>query len=107
MLRTWAIPLLSCVAGCASQATSQTSVFETKLQEAVGRTYSSTEWGKPTGATVRQVAETPTNRTVEYRWKNGCTFVITVDAKTDIISGWRFTENEAECRAVESYTFGT
>jgi hypothetical protein len=107
MLRTWAIPLWCCVAGCTSHATSQVAVFETKLQAAVGQSFTSTEWSKPTGATVLQLEQTPKHRTIEYRWKNGCTFVIVVETKTDIISGWRFTENEAECRAVKTYTFGT
>ena len=107
MFRTWAIPLCCCVVGCANHATSQVAVFETKLQAAVGQNFTTSEWGKPTGATVRYLAETPTHRTVEYRWKNGCTFVILVEPKTDTISGWRFTENEARCREMKTYSFGT
>lgn len=93
--------------GCANWSHGGEPAFETKLNASVGRSFYSTDWSRPTGAQVREIEISETQRGVEYRWLNGCVFVILIDAQTNIITGWSFTQGEAECRSVRGHAFGT
>lgn len=69
--------------------------------------FASTDWNRPTGAQTRRLPEAEGKKYYEYAWRNGCAFVIAVDASTDVILSWRYSANPDACRSVRSYTFGT
>lgn len=83
------------------------SVYEVKLNAAVGKPFAETDFSKHLPASVSRLPDADGKHVYQYRWKSGCVFVVLVDKKTGLIVSWKFVENEAACRAVEPYTFGT
>ena len=110
--RLLTIAVLSCLAllgvsGCAASPRAGDGILVAKLDASLGKEFASTDWSRPTGARTRQLPAQGDKKEYEYGWANGCVVVLSVEASTDRIVAWRFAENEAACRAIAGYTFGT
>jgi len=102
-----ALALLASVVGCAAVRDDGVSVVESKLNASVGKQFDATDWSKPTGAVTRVLPGTSGNREIEYLWRNGCAFVVSIDRSTHEILSWRYSAQPELCRSMRSYTFGT
>lgn len=83
------------------------SIVEYKLQISVGLRFSESEWSKPNGAVRKKLAGEGVNDLYEFSWKNGCSVIISVENKSDKISGWKYASTSDLCRNIKDYRFGT
>ncbi|HEY6511010.1 MAG TPA: hypothetical protein VI032_03480 [Burkholderiaceae bacterium] len=102
-----ALALVASIQGCAAPRGDDVPVIEHKLNSSVGKRFDATDWSKSTGAVTRTLPDSNGNREIEYLWKNGCSFVVSIDRSSQAIVSWRYSSKPELCQTIRSYTFGT
>jgi hypothetical protein len=82
-------------------------VVPSKLQAAVGQPFSSTEFSKPTVLSRTRLPDEDGKQRYQETWKNGCSYVVVVDERSQRVSAWYYLSAATPCESIGHTALGS